>query len=81
MATIDPRIMSPALRRYEILSTYDIPRINRELSTTYTTLGQVYQAQSEAFAALTPVERRQDEKATDIALRQMASRAAAASHR
>lgn len=66
--TIDPRVRTAAYDRYEILSTYDIPSINRQLGTSYTSLSEVCTAQSEAFGALSTAERRQDYKAINAAL-------------
>lgn len=68
MTTIDPRIRTANYDRYEILSTFNLARINQALGTNYTTHGEVFRAQAEAFALLTPAEQRQDEKVIRIAL-------------
>lgn len=48
------------MSRYQILATYDLAQINRELGTNYANLAQVNRACREAFDALTPHQRHQD---------------------
>ena len=47
-------------QRYQILSTFDIPRIDRELGEKYADLSEVCRAQSETFELLTSAERSRD---------------------
>ena len=45
---------------YDILSTFDLGKINPALGTEFVNLGQVYRAQAEAFSLLSDAERREN---------------------
>lgn len=47
-------------QRYDILSTFDISRIQRELGETYKDLGEVFRAEGEAFNRLSDAEKAAD---------------------
>ena len=61
-------------RRYEILSTYDLPRIERELGEKYAHFGELFVAQNEAYQRLSPVEQARDNRETTRALDRIAAR-------
>ena len=69
--------------QYQIISTYDPAKIKAAglMPQGITTMGDIYREQSRLFGLLTPLERRQDAKAVNIALGRIASMARAASHR
>ena len=52
--------MATIKQAYDILSTFDLVKINTALGTEFVSLGQVHRAQAEAFALLSDAERRQD---------------------
>ena len=60
--------MTTIKQTYDILSTFDLGKINPALGTEFLTLGQVYRAHTEAFALLTEAERREDLSETEWAL-------------
>lgn len=57
-----------SVERYNLLSTFDISRINEGLGTNYSNLGEVFRAQSEAFAALSPEEVESDRRVLEADL-------------
>lgn len=68
---IDPRITSPAIEKYNILTTFDIPLINAKLNTDYHTLAEVSRDSFDLYFSLSDIERRQVDKETDLQLRRI----------
>ena len=58
-----------AMKRYQVLSSFDRAKIKAELGEDYKNLKEVHEAQSRAFEALSEAEQSSDLEETERALR------------